>query len=381
MVTIYKLSDNIISSLGFSTEENFDSILNEKSGIGRYENLFGIPDIFHVAAIDNQRLEDEFSALEIPGRYTRFEKLVLTSITYSAKGTDVDLASPDTLFILSTTKGNIDLLDDPGYQGFEKNRLYLWKSAQMICRFFKNPSPPLVVSNACISGVSAILVAKHMIESGKYSNVVVAGADIISKFTLSGFYSFKALSASRCKPFDAGRDGLNLGEGAGTLIVSSRKPEKGPVISFNAGSTSNDANHISGPSRTGEGLLKAIEDTLKDVDPGEIGFINAHGTATPYNDEMEAIALSRAGLNHLPVNSLKGYIGHTLGAAGVIESILCTGSLERNMIIKSLGYHNLGVTVSLNVADSHSPLFKNTCLKTASGFGGCNASLLIKKSN
>jgi 3-oxoacyl-[acyl-carrier-protein] synthase I len=379
MSSIYKLSDNLISSLGFTTEENFTAFLDNKSGISRYENLYGMPEVFHVSKVNSERLENEFQSLSVSGKFTRFEQMILTSVIKATQGKDIDLSSPNTVFIIATTKGNIDLLDAPGYNGFDKSRLYLWKSAQIISDFFKNPSSPLVVSNACISGVSAILLAKFLIGSGKYSTVVVTGADIVSKFTLSGFSSFKALSASFCKPFDAGRDGLNLGEGAGTLILSGRMPDKGPVIAFEAGCTSNDANHISGPSRTGEGLLQAIQGTIGGGDCSGIGFINAHGTATPYNDEMEAIAFSRAGLNHLPVNSLKGYIGHTLGAAGIIESLLCAKSLENNLILKSLGFHDTGVSVPINVTKSNIPLEKKLCLKTASGFGGCNAALLIRK--
>jgi 3-oxoacyl-[acyl-carrier-protein] synthase-1 len=285
------------------------------------------------------------------------------------------------LFVLSTTKGNVSLLDTKLEQGFEVERVNLWAAANEIATFFKNPNTPVIVSQACISGVSAILSAKMYLESGKYKHVVVTGGDVLSKFIVSGFQSFKALSATRCKPFDTLRDGLTLGEGAATIILSIDDENLLPVnsIVIKAGATSNDANHISGPSRTGEGLYRAITHTLKDVDIQNLAFINAHGTATLYNDEMEAIAISRAGLENIPVNSLKGYIGHTLGAAGIIETIVCSHSLLNAQLIKTLGFSNLGVSKTLNIITETIGFNKTECLKTASGFGGCNAAVLIKK--
>jgi 3-oxoacyl-[acyl-carrier-protein] synthase-1 len=142
------------------------------------------------------------------------------------------------------------------------------------------------------------------------------------------------------------------------------------------GSGSNDANHISGPSRTGEGLFIAIKNTFE----GEkIDFISAHGTATPYNDDMESIALYRAGINQVPVNSYKGFIGHTLGAAGIIESIYCFESMNNNLLIKTAGYENPGTVEKLNVIRENATAKLIYVLKTASGFGGSNAAVLFRK--
>src|SRR6202012_4784891 len=189
-------------------------------------------------------------------------------------------------------------------------------SARKIAAHFHFAHTPIVVSNACISGVLALLLAKRLLQSGQYENAVVAGADVISRFVLSGFGSFQAISPGPCKPFDAARDGINLGEGAGTIILSTRMIHR-EGIKLSGGSVSNDANHISGPSRTGEELCQTITRSLRDagLTPGNIDFISAHGTATLYNDEMEAKALTLAHLQSAPVNSLKGYYGHTLGAA------------------------------------------------------------------
>ena len=176
----------------------------------------------------------------------------------------------------------------------------------------------------------AILTARRLILSGQYEHAVVAGADLISKFILSGFQAFQAVSAGPCKPFDRARDGIKLGEGAATVILSSnRRYDRGMKVL--GGAVSNDANHLSAPSRTGEELCYAIRSALDQARSStmDIDLISAHGTATVYNDEMEAKAISLADLSAVPVNSLKGYYGHTLGAAGLIESIVSMQSVAR----------------------------------------------------
>jgi 3-oxoacyl-[acyl-carrier-protein] synthase-1 len=209
----------------------------------------------------------------------------------------------------------------------------------------------------------------------------VTGGDILSKFIVSGFQSFKAISPTRCRPFDISRDGLSLGEGAGTIILGTTGENKLPAnsIVIKGGATSNDANHISGPSRTGEGLFRAINNTLKGQSTYNIAFINAHGTATPFNDEMEAVALSRANLEEIPVNSFKGYFGHTLGAAGLIETIVCAHSLTDSQFVQSLGFKTLGVSKNIKVISKPAKFQGTECLKMASGFGGCNAVVHLKK--
>ncbi len=237
-----------------------------------------------------------------------------------------------------------------------------------------------MVSNACISGVLAIITAMRLIRSGEFDTAVITGADVISKFVVSGFQSFQALSDEVCKPFDHKRDGLNLGEGAGTIILSANK-QFANHIKVLGGAVSNDANHISGPSRTGEELAGAINNALKDAGKHaeDIDFISAHGTATMYNDEMEATAITLAGLQNVPLNSLKGNYGHTLGAAGVIETVISLQSLTQGLLMPTTGYRENGVTNAVNVCTEMSATDAKTFLKTASGFGGCNGAVIFGK--
>jgi 3-oxoacyl-[acyl-carrier-protein] synthase-1 len=209
------------------------------------------------------------------------------------------------------------------------------------------------------------------------------GADELSPFVLSGFRSLQALSDELCKPFDAARTGINLGEAASAVLITSDPKSLGVNSSIRilGSGLSNDANHISGPSRTGEELSHAIDLAIAEsnLSPDEIDFISGHGTATLYNDEMEAKALSLSNLSDVPVHSLKGYYGHTLGAAGVVESVIGFESLRKNVIVSTLGHENLGVSKKINVTTENIKKPVRTFLKTASGFGGCNAAIVFQK--
>ena len=372
----YIANDNIISSIGFSTNENFQNLISGNTGVkvGKYDYLY--PEEFPASLINRNILKEKAEKLKIVDGYTIFEQLLIISITEAMKDVSVDIKSPGTFVILSTTKGNIDLLKD-NPKRFNPDRVHLWKSAQIVGEYFNTSETPLVISNACISGVLALNTADRLIKWGKYDNVVVAGCDVLSEFIVSGFQSFLSLSKDVCKPFDKDRTGLSLGDGAASVVLTSDKMiAKQPLIEIVTGSGSNDANHISGPSRTGEGLFIVIKDVLngsKDID-----YISAHGTATPYNDDMESVAIDRSGLNDIPVNSYKGNIGHTLGAAGIIESIFCFESMRKDLLIKTFGFKNQGTVKKINVIDESKSAKVNRVLKTASGFGGSNAAILFE---
>lgn len=387
MRRVYFGADQIITSLGFTTEENARQIQAGISGIKVLEdnNLFPGPVAF--SAVNTKELDRRFDEarkkINIPSSspgFTQLEKMFLTSIAGVLENSTVDPRDPRTIMIFSTTKGNIDQIGNKTAKAVDHSRIYLWQLAGFIARHFNHPNRPLVISNACTSGSVAIMVAARLIASGQYDHAIVSGGDIVSEFVISGFQSFQALSPEACKPFDADRTGLSLGEGCGTVILSSEQPAgTGKLVEYLGGATSNDANHISGPSRDGEGLYLAIAAAMKEagVTAGDLDFISAHGTATPYNDEMESLALAWAGLDQVPVNSFKGYIGHTLGAAGVIETILSIYSMRNGILFKSAGYNENGVSRPLNVITENISQPVRRVLKTASGFGGCNAGLVI----
>ena len=375
---IVSVAHNILSPLGMTTAENYAAVKAGRSMLKRYEGLWDLPEPFVASLMDRDKVEQDFVEIADNKQYTFFEKMIILSATKALKQTDIDPKSNKVLFVLSTTKGNVFLLDKRE-TGFPQERVLLGVAARQMTDFFHNPNTPLVVSNACISGVCAQIEAMRNLESGAFDYVVVVGCDVQSAFIVSGFQSFKALSVEPCKPFDANRTGLNLGDAAATIIYTRKDQANENEWVACRGAIRNDANHISGPSRTGEGSYRALKFALGNVNPEQLAFINTHGTATLYNDEMESVAIERAGLAQVPVNGLKGYYGHTMGAAGILETILSMQAIDDNNILATRGFETIGVTHPLVLSNQNQPTEKRMFIKLLSGFGGCNAALLMAK--
>ena len=375
---IVKVSDNIISPLGMSSTENYAAVKAGRSELKRRDGLWQLPEPFTASLMDHEAVNEIAAQRHIDDTYTFFEKMIILSAGKALEQTHIDPASEKVLFILSTTKGNVFLLDKRE-KGFPSERVLLGVAARQMSEYFHNPNTPIVVSNACISGVCAQIQAMRELENGHFDYVVTVGADVQSPFIVSGFQSFKALSVEPCKPFDANRTGLNLGDAAATIIYTKKDNITDNDWVACRGAIRNDANHISGPSRTGEGSYRALRAVLGDLNPEKLAFINTHGTATPYNDEMESFAIERAGLAQIPVNGLKGYYGHTMGAAGILETILSMQAVDDNNILATKGFETIGVTHPLVLSNENKPTDKKAFIKLLSGFGGCNAALLMAK--
>ncbi len=379
MSKVFLSYNNIISSLGFDSEAVVEKINNEVSGlqIVANEKLFSQP--FCSSLIDTKKLNDKFNELNPKKEYTRLEQMMITSLNNSISSSGIQISNRVGL-IISTTKGNIDSLDKNN--DLSESHFYLSSLGKSVADFFSFENEPIIVSNACVSGILSVAVAKRYIARGTYDNVFIVSGDVVTKFILSGFNSFQAMSDVQCKPYCKNRKGINLGEVAASILVTSTSNLlNNEAVEIIGEGSCNDANHISGPSRTGEGLYRSISSALSQakITPDKIDYISAHGTATNYNDEMEAIAFNRHGLGGTPVNSLKGYFGHTLGASGLLETIIGMHSLKNKMLYTSLGFDEIGVSQPINVIQktTHSEL--NVFLKTASGFGGCNTAILFKK--
>lgn len=364
VIEVYCGTNRIISSLGGDTQQNYDGVCSYVTNISRYG------DNTPLCLIDKSSLDCSKLA-----NFTFAEQLSILALSDVVERSGVSLKNQSTLLILSTTKGNIECLNSD----FESS--YLWKTADKIASHFGCANKPLIVSNACISGVAAIVMGARLIRQASYDSVYVLGVDTVSEFVVSGFNSFKSISSTVCHPYDASRDGLTLGEGCAALLLTNNRDLSDSKIVISGGAISNDANHISGPSRSGDGLFYAIDAAIKQagIEAGELGFINAHGTGTPFNDEMESRALDMTKLTAVACNSLKPYIGHTLGASGVIETILAIEQLRNNYVFGVKGYAKSGLPFELNVSAKHRDMEVSHCLKTASGFGGTNAALVLSK--
>lgn len=355
---VYIKNNSLISGLGKDLEETLKNLEKSESGITtnhtEFEN-FG-----------------EFPLGKIPTlSYSSRFKNLLSRITANLILTEPKLIkSESTVLIVCSTKGDIEKLPENPFENLIND---LETELSLSNR-------PILISNACISGILGINLGADLIRLGKYDHAIVIGIDILSEFVMSGFNSLFALSQKLCKPYDSDRNGINLGEAGGCVILSNKRPERGFYAVHLSGTSSNDANHISGPSRTGEGLVRTIEKTLKqaELSASDIDYINTHGTATVYNDEMESIAFNRLSLENIPMNSLKGYIGHTLGAAGVVETIISILQMEKGVLFESKGFESFGVSHPLNVLKSKQQKNIEYILKTGSGFGGGNASLVLK---
>jgi len=378
MSKVYLSYNNIISSLGFDSSSVVENIHNEVSGLVLVNDETLFPQPFYSSLINTDILQKEFDKLNPTKAYTRLEQMMITSLNDCITASGVEITDRVGLLI-STTKGNIDVLDEKN--SFQRERSYLSELGKSVGDFFNFKNEAIVVSNACVSGILAVAVAKRYIRQGTYDHVFITSGDVVTEFILSGFNSFQAMSDAPCKPYSKNRKGINIGEVAASVLVTSDSEllNEESVEILGEGSC-NDANHISGPSRTGEGLYRSIASALQqaDVNSDAIDYISAHGTATNYNDEMEAIAFNRHNLGSTPVNSLKGYFGHTLGASGLLETIVGMHSLKNNTLYASLGFEEMGVSQPINVIEQTTSKQLNTFLKTASGFGGCNTAILFK---
>ena len=327
---VYCIGHSILSPLGIGSQANYDAVQAGRSGLKIYSDRFADVEPFCASLFDTPQ---------------EFVPLCIQSVeeAVSRQLSAFSLQDKETIFVLSTTKGD---------------HLELLRPAQAIAAHFGNPNPPIVVSNACTSGVCAQITAMRLLEAGLYKHAVVVGCDLQTRFIVSGFQSFKALSPEPCTPFQPDRKGLNLGEAAATIIYSSLPSavRVQPYWTLEAGSIHNDANHISAPSRTGEGAYRCLMDVLEGCTPEQIRLIGVHGTATQYNDAMEQVAIERAGLQDVPKSMLKPYFGHTMGAAGVLETILCAMQMKES-----------------GVKSQESRL-----IKMLSGFGGVNAAIKLK---
>lgn len=364
MATI--ISHNIISPLGLSSNDNFKALLEGVSSIASYQGVHEGMRPYSASLFTAEANKE----LAIEG-YSRYEALSIQSIKKALEGVDFDLSSSETCLILSTTKGNIEQLEKDCSINISPA-----SAAQRIADFFEIKTTPITVCNACISGVSAMLLAQRLVDAGVYKNIVVCGCDVQCEFIISGFQSLNAVSPNPCCPFDIERIGLSLGEAVATVIVSQSHASAGWKII--KGCVRNDAYHNTTPSPVGEGCCMALSQlALKNND--DIAFINAHGTATMFNDQMESKAIESADLSHLPVNALKGYFGHTMGAAGIIESIISMEALDAGVILGTKGFSIKGVSGKVNVITQPVKTNKKSFVKIISGFGGCNGALLMSK--
>lgn len=272
-------------------------------------------------------------------------------------------------WIVCSAKGNVEALaDHEGAYG-------LADCAGAIAREMGMKQSPICFSTACTSSLAGLVHGVRLLRSGRTSRVAVSGCDLASAFVLAGFNRIHAVSPVRCRPYDAGRKGINLATAAATVYLEWRTPRADDIYVSGA-ATSNDGFHISRPDPAARGLQDCIRRSLSGKIPD---FICGHGTATILNDDTESVAISSSGLGLVPVFSVKGQLGHTLGACGVLETIITARCLAENTVLASVGFHTLGTTAPIHVLQQTCLRPVTSGLNLAVGFGGGNAAVLLNK--
>jgi len=287
--------------------------------------------------------------------------------------------------VLSTTKANIVALErfaenrpcsDAARRHLQGNLL-----AADLAAAHGASGPAQCVSVACVSGLVAIQQGVKLIQRGDVDAVLVVGVDHLSAFVMAGFTALKAIDPNGCRPFDRDRSGLSPGEAGAAMVLVRASSAALSAITIRGWGGSNDANHPTGPSRDGSGLALAIRRALHaaGLQPQDIEYVNAHGTGTPYNDAMESLALRTVfGEQGPPVSGAKGMLGHTLGAAGVLETILCVLAIQERLLpgTPRLTVPAEGTPASL-LREPRSVPQLNHVLKLNTGFGGVNGALIL----
>ncbi|TLM65516.1 MAG: beta-ketoacyl-[acyl-carrier-protein] synthase family protein [Deltaproteobacteria bacterium] len=291
----------------------------------------------------------------------------------------------DSRLLLATTKGEIDLLEQALLTGSGDPaasvpaRLLAKVAALSGCH-----DPGTLVSAACTSGSAALARAAALIRAGRADSVLVVAADAVTEFVCSGFSALMALDPAPARPFDRHRAGLTVGEAAAAVLVMSAdraRREGRPILGTLAGwGLSDDANHMTGPSRDSAGLIRAIGAALAvaGVDAEAVGLVGAHGTGTRYNDEMEMRAFRSVFAAPVPVHSIKGAVGHTMGAAGLVETLMALEALRAGVAPPTVNLVEADDDAAGWVAARPRPVSARAALVTNAGFGGINSALVLR---
>jgi 3-oxoacyl-[acyl-carrier-protein] synthase II len=242
-----------------------------------------------------------------------------------------------------------------------------------------------VIANACASGTNAIGHAFECVRSGKYQRVLAGGYDALSELVFVGFDSLQASTPEKCRPFDRGRSGMVLGEGAAILALENLETARSRSAQILAEITgygiSTDNHHLTQPDPSGSGPRQAMERALRSagISPRAIDYINAHGTATPFNDAAEGKAIAEL-FDHVPTSSTKGMMGHALGAAGAVEAVICLLALQQQFLPANINFRKPDEDVDLHIVAKESRAARiETVLSNSFGFGGTNATIVMRK--
>ena len=396
---VYITGIGMISSIGNNTDSALLSLFEEKSGIGSITLLdTSLKDKYPLAEVKMSN-EELLSSVGQPGKknLTRTVLLGMIASREAIKSANIDSINKfRTGLISATTVGGMDrsenfyreFLGDP-----KKGHLMdivnhdCGDSTERIADFLGITGFMTTISTACSSSANAIMFGAQLIKAGFIDRVIAGGTDSVTKFTLNGFNTLMILDKNGCRPFDENRAGLTLGEGAAYIILESEDvvlaENKRVLAELTGYGNANDAYHQTASSPEGTGAFLAMEKALElsNLKPGEIDYVNVHGTGTQNNDLSEGVALQKIfGDKMPPFSSTKSYTGHTLGAAGAVEAVIAVLSIQNKMLFPNLRFETPMKELSIT---PYTKVIKDieirNILSNSFGFGGNNSTLIISK--
>ncbi len=301
--------------------------------------------------------------------------------------------------VLGTTSGEMAFGENylqqavrfPAAKKTQPTRVVHYQAQQQgldLCNAFDFSGPVTIVSNACASGANAIGHAFEMLRGGRAEKILAGGYDSLCQLTFAGFDSLQALSPTPCRPFDAQRDGLTLGEGAAILTLETLEHARnrnaeilGEIAGYGAAT---DTHHLTQPHPEGDAAFAAMNAACAcaKISPEQIDYVNAHGTATPQNDATECAAINRWAVGRskkLPVSSTKACVGHLLGAAGAVEAVVCLMALRGQFLPPQTSVDKIDPACNFEIVREPADEKIGAALSNSFGFGGANASLIFRR--
>lgn len=387
----------IITSIGNNAEENFQSLVNRKVGFGPLEFL----DTVHKQTLPaceiklNEKSLCELAGVESNEGFTRTSLLALIALKEAirhAELSDEEVASSG--LISATTTGGIrefehyfeELMDPSADGGFVQftDTATSGEHCDKIAERLGIRRYLGTISTACSSSANSLMHGAQMIRHKKLDHVICGGSEALSKFTLNGFNTLMILDKEHCRPFDVSRKGLNLGEAAAYIVLESEsavtKKNKKVIAELKGYGNANDAFHQTASSPDGAGAYNAMHQALSTAGilPSEVGYINAHGTATENNDISEGLGIKRLFNEGVPAfSSTKPYTGHTLAAAGSVETVYCLMSLQHGLLWPNVNYKNIMPELGIEPVKDLSNKNLKYVLSNSFGFGGNTSSILL----
>ncbi len=395
-MNIWVTGIGVASSIGLNVEQSLASFREGRRGLGEIRILDTIHKSEFIAGeipLTNQQL---LELVKIPAhRYRNYTRTALLGMIAAREAyEDAGILEDDgisTALVSATTVGGMDKTERDYASGDHDSGYILTHpcgdSTDKIADFLGLPAYRTTLSTACSSGANAIIHAARLIRHGKADRVIAGGVDALSKFTLNGFNSLMILDKDCCQPFDRNRKGLNLGEGAGFIVLESEKlvqtRESRTYGRLSGYANTNDAFHQTASSPDGEAAFSAMTRALEmsRIKAGEIDYINVHGTGTENNDASEGAALVRVFGEDVPLfSSTKSFTGHTLGAAAGLEAVFSLLAIRHGLVLPSLGFQDpiedLGISPATAFQEG---LQIRHVLSNSFGFGGNNSSLIFSK--